>query len=288
MKKAETVSIIIPAYNEGESIGGVIRKIFQIMDKECEVIIVDDGSSDGTAEEAEQAGGKVIKHPYNKGNGAAIKTGIRNASGEIIILMDGDGQHNPEDIPTLVSLLDKYDMVVGARISDSESQLHRRIANKIYNLLASYIAGRKIPDLTSGFRAIKTSILKKFLYLLPNTFSYPSTITLSFMKAGYSVYYQPVKVSKRAGKSKISLLKDGVRFFLIISKVATLFSPLRVFLPASLIIFLSGIGYYIYTFYTAHRFTNMSLLLLVAGVMLFLLGLISEQIAQLRYDRSED
>lgn len=288
MKKAETVSIIIPAYNEGESIGGVIRKIFQIMDKECEVIIVDDGSSDGTAEEAEQAGGKVIKHPYNKGNGAAIKTGIRNASGGIIILMDGDGQHNPEDILLLLRAMDKYDMVVGARISDSESQLHRRIANKIYNLLASYIAGRKIPDLTSGFRAIKTSILKKFLYLLPNTFSYPSTITLSFMKAGYSVYYQPVKVSKRVGKSKLSLLKDGVRFFLIISKVATLFSPLRVFLPASLIIFLSGIGYYMYTFYTAQRFTNMSLLLLVAGVMLFLLGLISEQIAQLRYDRSED
>jgi len=288
MKENKTVSIVIPAYNEEKNVGKVIKNIYQVMGRECEVILVDDGSVDRTSEEAETAGCKVIKHPYNMGNGAAVKTGIRNASGEIIVLMDGDGQHNPEDIPTLVNLADKYEMVVGARSSESESVFHRRIANKVYNILASYIAGRKIPDLTSGFRAIKTEIVRKFLYLLPNTFSYPSTITLSFVKAGHSVFFQSVKVSKRQGKSKISLLKDGVRFLLIIFKIATLFSPLKIFVPVSLFVFTSGVCYYLYTFFTAHRFTNMSLLLIVAGVMLFLLGLISEQIAQLRYDRSED
>ncbi len=288
MEKTGKISIIIPAHNESESIGGIIRKIFQIMGNECEVILVDDGSNDRTAEEAESAGCIVIKHPYRMGNGAAIKTGIRNASEDIVVLMDGDGQHNPEDIPLLLGSMDKYDMVVGARTSDSEALFHRRVANKIYNMLASYISNRKIPDLTSGFRAIKTRLVKKFLYLLPNSFSYPSTITLSFIKTGHAVDFLPIKVSKRKGRSKISLFRDGVRFFLIIFKIATLFSPLKLFLPASFFFFVSGIGYYIYTFYAQHRFTNMSLLLIVAGVMLFLLGLVSEQIAQLRYDRSEE
>lgn len=291
MERPKTVSIIIPAYNEGDCIGKIVRKIYQTISKdyqEFEVIVVDDGSTDGTADHAEQAGAKVIRHPYNIGNGAAIKTGMRNAQGEVIVLMDGDGQHNTNDIPVLLHSMGTYDMVVGSRTSDSESILHRKIANKIYNLLASYITNKKIPDLTSGFRAVKKDIARKFLYLLPNTFSSPSTLTLSLLKAGYAVLFQPVKVSKRIGKSKISLLKDGIRFFLIISKIATLFAPLKVFLPASIAFFLSGIGYYLYTFYTVHRFTNMSLLLIVAGVLFFLLGLISEQIAQLRYDRSED
>ncbi len=288
MEKAEKISIIIPAYNEEGKIGDVINKVYEVMGRECEVIVVDDGSDDRTAETAEETGCKVIRHPYNIGNGAAVKTGIRNASGDIVVLMDADGQHKPEDIPLLLAEIDKYDMIVGTRSSKSETYIHRRIANIIYNHLASYIVNRSIPDLTSGFRAIRIKYLKKFLYLLPNTFSYPSTITLSFMKAGYAVDYKPIKALKRVGKSKISLFRDGIRFFLIIFRIATFFSPMKIFIPASMMLFMSGFGYYLYTLFTVHRFTNMALLLMVAGVMLFLLGLVSEQIAQLRYDRSEE
>lgn len=280
----ESVSVIIPAYNEEKAIETVIKGIKK---EGWEIIVVDDGSIDRTEEVAEKAGARVIKHPYNIGNGAAVKTGIRAAKGEILVTMDGDGQHNPEDIPRLLQDIGKYDMVVGARSKDSETEIHRDLANRIYSLFASYVAGRKIHDLTSGFRAVKANIAKRFIYLLPNTFSYPSTITLSLIRAGHSVKYEPIKVRSRTGKSKIKLFSDGLRFFLIMFKIATLFSPMKIFLPASLSLIFLGIGYYIYTFINFLRFTNMSLLLIVSGILFFLLGLISEQIAQLRFDRSE-
>lgn len=284
----ELISIIIPAYNEEEIIGEVVGGIKKIMEGDYEILVVDDGSVDRTEEVAEKAGARVIKHPYNIGNGAAVKTGIRAAKGEILVTMDGDGQHSPEDIPKLLQDIGKYDMVVGARSKDSETKVHRNFANKIYNLFATYVAGGKIHDLTSGFRAVKTHIAKRFVYLLPNTFSYPSTITLSLIRAGYSVKYEPIRVRSRTGKSKIRLFSDGLRFFLIMFKIATLFSPMKIFLPSSLSLIFLGIGYYFYTFINFNRFTNMSLLLIVSGILFFLLGLISEQIAQLRFDRSEE
>ncbi|UCD85215.1 MAG: glycosyltransferase family 2 protein, partial [Deltaproteobacteria bacterium] len=260
----ELISIIIPAYNEEEIIGEVVGGIKKIMEGDYEILVVDDGSVDRTEEVAEKAGARVIKHPYNIGNGAAVKTGIRAAKGEILVTMDGDGQHSPEDIPKLLQDIGKYDMVVGARSKDSETKVHRNFANKIYNLFATYVAGGKIHDLTSGFRAVKTHIAKRFVYLLPNTFSYPSTITLSLIRAGYSVKYEPIRVRSRTGKSKIRLFSDGLRFFLIMFKIATLFSPMKIFLPSSLSLIFLGIGYYFYTFINFNRFTNMSLLLIVS------------------------
>lgn len=284
----EMVSIVIPAYNEEQVIGTVINGVRSIMGDKSEIIVVDDGSQDATGKAAMDAGAKVIRHPYNIGNGAAVKSGIRAATGDIIVLMDGDGQHKPEDIPRLIEQVEKYDMIIGARAGESETSLHRDLANVIYNKFATYLTKKKILDLTSGFRAIKADIAKRFVYLLPNTFSYPTTLTLSLIRSGHSVEFVPIVARKREGKSKIKLLKDGARFFLIMLKIATLYSPFRVFLPVSFGFFVLGIGYYIYTFITEHRFTNMSALLIGNSVILFMMSLIAEQIAQLRLDRTEE
>ena len=255
-------------------------------DAEC--IVVDDGSTDDTASLAEQHGARVISHPYSKGNGAAIKTGARAATGDIIVFLDGDGQHRPEDIPSLLAALDKgYDMIVGARDKGSQADSFRAIANGIYNKLASLITGHKIIDLTSGFRVVKADKFKEFLYLLPNGFSYPTTCTMAFFRAGYSVGYVAIKTEQRLGASHISLLKDGVRFLLIIFKVGTLYSPLKIFLPASAGFFLTGLGYYFYTYATAGRFTNMSAVLFMTSILVFLIGLVSEQVTALMYKDSD-
>ena len=286
------ISVILPAYNEAEAIGDVLADIRKLAEERqqhdlFEIVVVDDGSTDDTAKIAEQGGARVVSHPNNIGNGAAVKAGIRAAGGDILVLMDADGQHRPEEIPSLLEKLDDHVMAVGARQRNGHASLPRRIANAFYNRFASYVTGRKIPDLTSGFRAVRSGVARRFLYLLPNTFSYPTTITLSCFKTGLPVAYVPISARKRSGKSKISVLKDGARFFLIILKIATFFSPFRVFFPLALASLLSGAGYYLYTFLTEHRFTNMAMLLIVQGVILFALALISEQIAQLRFDRSE-
>jgi len=282
-----TVSIVIPAYNEVMNIARVVTAVRAQMGPEVEVIVVDDGSSDGTGAAAAEAGATVRTHVYNVGNGAALKTGIRSARGTHIVLMDGDGQHDPADIPRLVAALDDYHMVVGARTEASDSDWHRDLANRVFNGFATYLAKKRIDDLTSGFRAIRGSLAKQFAYLLPNTFSSPSTLTLGLIRAGYLVRYLPIVAHRRGGQSKIRPVRDGIRFFLIMLKISTLFSPLRVFLPVSGLFMTLGIGYYLYTFVTVHRFTNMSMLLLTNGVLTFLLGLVSEQIAQMRLDRSE-
>lgn len=286
------LSVIIPAYREEKVIGAVVEKIRLVMEatgKTHEIIVVDDGSDDETAAAAQKAGARVISHPYNIGNGAAIKTGIRQAKGAILIMMDGDGQHNPEYIPQLLEKIDKYDMVVGARTGDSDSHLHRNLANKLYNLFASYICKRRIEDLTSGFRAIKAEIALQFVPLLPNTFSYPTTITMAVIRAGYSLAYVPIKANRRIGKSKIRLLADGSRFFLIIVKIATLFSPMRVFLPVSTAMFLAGVGYGLFRIlFMGGRYGPTSAMLMTMAVVVFMVGLVSEQIAQLRHDRSEN
>ena len=286
--KEQKISVVLPAFREERVIGTVIQGVRAIMGSGCEIIVVDDGSSDGTGKAAEEAGARVVRHPYNMGNGAAVKSGIRAATGDIIVMMDADGQHKPEDIHRLIEQVGTYDMVIGARTGESETSVHRDVANAIYNRFATYLTKKEILDLTSGFRAIKADIAKRFVYLLPNTFSYPTTLTLSLIRSGHSVTFIPIVAKKREGKSKIKLLKDGVRFFLIMLKIATLYSPFRVFLPVSVSFFGLGIGYYVYTFITEHRFTNMSALLISNGIIIFMMALIAEQIAQLRLDRTEE
>jgi glycosyltransferase involved in cell wall biosynthesis len=231
----------------------------------------------------------VYKHPYNIGNGSAIKTGIRAARGDILVFMDGDGQHDPKEIASLLNDIPRYDMVVAARPKGTQASIGRAFGNRLFNSLASYVAKFPIKDLTSGFRAVKGEVAKKFLYLLPNGYSYPTTLTLCVLRSGRSIMYYPINAKKRVvGKSKIKIFKDGVRFFLIIVKICTLFSPFRVFLPVSFITFLIGLGYYLYVFIAWGRFTNMGVLLFVTSVLIFMMGLISEQICQMRFERSEE
>ncbi len=288
--KNSKLSIIIPTYNEEMNIVPVIKKLKKLLRTICkdfEILVINDGSTDNTKIAAEKAGAEVISHPYNIGNGAAVKTGMRAATGDIFIMMDGDGQHNPDDIPKLLEHIKMYDMVVGARSSGSEVKIHRKLANMIYNSFATYITKFKIEDLTSGFRVIRGELARRFVNLLPNTFSYPSTITLATLLTGHSVKYIKVKTFYRGGKSKIKLLQDGARFFFIITKIATLFSPLRIFLPISLLSFMLGTLNYAVTFFTTHRFSNMSGLLYSTAVIIFMMGLVAEQIAQLRVDRGD-
>ena len=288
-KKTVEVSVIIPAYNEEASILSVVERVQAAMTEigcEYEILVIDDCSQDETGELAAQAGARVVTRPYNMGNGAAVKTGIRQARGQKIVFMDGDGQHAPEDIRRLLQELERHDMVVGARTSDSDSDIHRNLANKIYNGLASYVCDRKIEDLTSGFRAIRTEIAREFVHLLPNTFSYPTTITLALARSGYSFTYVPIKASRRVGKSKIRLVRDGLRFLLIIFKVTTLYSPLKIFVPVSVMMFLLGIGYGLgKIIFFDMRYGPTSAMLMIFSVLIFLVGLVSEQITQLRYER---
>jgi len=279
------VSIIIPVFNEAESIAELLVKVRALEIDHAEIIVIDDGSTDGSAELALNAGVSVIRHPYNIGNGAAIKSGIRAARGQTLIFMDGDGQHRPEDIPKLLRESGRYHMVVGERAKGSKLRFHRNAANILYNSLASYVTRFKVRDLTSGFRVVSRRDALRFIDLLPNTFSYPTTLTLAFLRSGLTVKYVPIQSLYRAGQSKITLLSDGIRFLLIITKIATLFSPFRIFLPVSMFFFFAGIANYIHTYVTQYRFTNMSVFLLTTSVVVFMLGLISEQIALLRMER---
>ena len=286
--KTMEVSVVIPAYNEEGSLRSFLPRVISWVGGQGEVIVVDDASTDGTYALAKELGARVIKNPYNMGNGAAVKRGIRQAKSDIIVLMDADGQHRPEDLPRLVEEMSGCDMVIGARRASSQA-FWRKLANAVYNMLASYVSGMKIEDLTSGYRAIRRDKAKKFLYLLPNTFSYPTTLTLSFIKAAYPIKFVPVKVlSRRSGRSKINLISDGLRFLVIIMRVAVFFSPLKVFLPVSGVFFLTGMAYYWHTFVSYHRFTNMSALLFTTAVIIFVLGLISEQIVSLRMDKTDE
>jgi glycosyltransferase involved in cell wall biosynthesis len=287
-KTDKSISIIIPSYNEEQTIKRVIKNIQKLDLKNMEIIVVDDGSTDRTFEAASNLGVKIVRHPYNKGNGAAIKTGIRHATGDVLVMMDADSQHNPEDIPRLIDDMEQYDMVIGARNLNHVSFNHRNIANQVYNLLATYLTGMKIQDLTSGYRAIKREVACRFVSMLPNGFSYPTTLTLGLVKNGFSIKFIPIKASKRVGKSKIKLGRDGTKFFLTIIKIASLYSPLKVFLPVSFVFFLLGLLNYAYTFLTEHRFTNMTALLLSTSVIIFMMGFVAEQIAQLRYDRIQE
>ena len=282
MAEASATTVIVPAFEEGAAVGDVVESL-RTRAAWKEILVVDDGSSDETSRWARDAGARVIRHPYNKGNGAAVKTGIRNATGEWVLILDADGQHRPEDAVRLVGWLGEYDLVVGARSPASQATAARRLGNDLLNALAGYLAERTIPDLTSGFRAARREHLMEFLHLLPNGFSTPTTTTLAFLRAGYNVRFEPTEARQRMGQSKIRLARDGARFFLILLKVITIFSPLKVFVPISAAAFGLGVVYGVWTVYQNSRIPNGAVLLLMFAVVVFLVGLVSEQVATLRF-----
>ena len=286
MADCADVSVIIPAFNEGPAIANVIDAL-RAAGPWHEIIVVDDGSSDDTGASAAAAGATVVRHPYNKGNGAAVKSGIRRAAGEYVMIIDGDGQHSAGDARRLIARLGEYDLVIGARSAETQATTARRIGNSALNRLASYLTGREIPDLTSGFRAARRRYLREFLHLLPNGFSTPTTTTLAFIKAGYNVAFEPTDARPRVGQSKIKLAQDGAKFFMIILKIVTLFSPLRIFVPISLVTFGVGVLYGVWNVIAHGRIPNGSSLLILFALAVFLVGLVSEQISTLRFESRE-
>ena len=287
MADPATVSIVIPAKDEAPSIGDVVGRLKAAADWR-EVIVVDDGSADATADRAREAGACVIRHPYNKGNGAAVKTGARHASGDFVLIVDGDGQHHADDARRLVARLGEFDLVVGARRAATQATLTRRAGNAVLNRLASYLTGRPIPDLTSGFRGIRRDVLREFLHLLPNGFSTPTTTTLACIKAGYNVTFEPIDAGTRVGYSKMRVARDGASFLMILLKLVTLFSPLRIFAPISGLALTAGALYGVANFFAAGRIPNGAVVLLLFAVIVFLVGLVSEQITALRFQGRMD
>ena len=283
MAEPSDVSIVIPAFNEGDAIAAVVASL-AAAGAWREIIVVDDGSQDDTGARACAAGATVVRHPYNKGNGAAVKSGIRRAAGDYVLIVDADGQHPPEDARRIAARLGEYDLVVGARSRATQATHSRRFGNGALNSLASYLTGREIPDLTSGFRGARTAHLREFLHLLPNGFSTPTTTTLAFIKAGYNVAFEPIEARPRIGTSKIRLARDGAKFLMIILKIVTIFSPLRVFVPLSTATFLLGAGYGVWNVIVHARIPNGSVLLILFAVVVFLVGLVSEQISALRFE----
>ncbi|PCI70851.1 MAG: glycosyl transferase [Piscirickettsiaceae bacterium] len=286
-KPKTSLSIVLPCLNEEDNLIQLLPLIKKAQPN-AEILVINDGSTDLSADICHQFKVNVVSHPTPLGNGAAIKTGARNAKGDIIVFMDADGQHRPEDIQRLLDkLAEGYDMVVGARQASTHSSKKRLFGNTVFNKLASFMTGQKIEDLTSGFRAVRAKHFKKFLYLLPNGFSYPTTSTMAFFRSALPVAYVPIKAGKREGKSKIKLLKDGIRFFVIILKIGALFSPMRLFLPISFIFFLTGFLNHLYTYFSWGGLSKGSLLMYVCSVFIFLMGILSEQISSLHYRNSE-
>ena len=283
----QSISIILPAKNEAQNLRALLPDIRRLY-PDAEVIVIDDGSTDNSTEICAENGVHCVQHPYTMGNGAAVKTGARHATSDILVFMDADGQHDPTVIESLVDKLsDGYDMAVGARAWDTHASLARRVANYSYNHIASYMTGNRIDDLTSGFRAVRARHFRRFLYLFPNGFSYPTTCTMAFFRSGLPVAYVPIQARRRSGQSHIRIVEDGLRFLMIILKIGALFSPMRLFLPLSLLLFGVGTSYYAYTYVAFHRFTNMSALVLVSALLIFLIGILAELVSALHYKEAD-
>ncbi len=288
MTHGANLSIVLPAKNEAAGLTTLLPELVRRY-PEAEIIVVDDGSTDDTLTICTENQVQWVSHPYSMGNGAAIKAGARHASREYILFMDADGQHDPSDIPSLLEKLQLgYEMVVGARNPETHASTPRRLANYFFNKMASLMTGYQIDDLTSGFRLVRAKSFRRFLYLLPNGFSYPTTSTMAFFRSGLPVAYVPIDARERIGKSHIRAARDGFRFAIIILKIGALFSPMRLFLPVSMGLMLTGTFYYLYTYLMYNRFTNMSVLLLIASVFIFLIGIVSEQVSSLHYKDNED
>lgn len=287
---AERLSILIPAFNEADTIGDVISQLNSLYPP-AEILVVDDGSRDSTAALAQAAGARVLRHPYNKGNGASVKTGLRNATREIVVIFDADGQHDAGSIEKLVGCVGEYDLVVGARDENSQTDFGRRVYHHFLNVLATYLSGMPIPDATSGFRAARRADLLQFIHLLPNGFSTPVTTSLAFVKAGYSVKFMPTTMLKRqGGASKIKPVRDGSRFVIIAFRMSTMFAPMKLFLPIGVALLLIAVGYTVIDLaFISERFhlTNTAVLLVMMSLLIFLIGLVAEQIAALRFERAE-
>jgi glycosyltransferase involved in cell wall biosynthesis len=283
MAESRQVSVVVPACNESGAIADVVDGLRQTAQWH-EILVIDDGSTDDTSARAGEAGARVIRHPYNKGNGASVKTGLRAATGEYVLVIDGDGQHQPGDAMRLVARLGEFDLVVGARSGRTQAGSTRRAGNAVLNRLASFLTQRRIPDLTSGLRAARREHLLEFIHLLPNGFSTPTTTTMAFLRAGYNVAFEPVHAQARVGSSKIRLSRDGPKFLLIMLRVMTIFSPLRIFLPISGLSMAGGLTYAAWTIAVDGKIANGAVLLIMFAVVVFLVGLVSEQIAALRFD----
>lgn len=290
MEDAEVeLSIILPALNEAPSLEGLLPDLKQAF-PDAEIVVVDDGSSDDTASICERLDCRRVTNPYRMGNGAAIKRGARAASGTNLAMMDADGQHTAEHLKRLwqrFSSDEDLDMLVGARSDPDQASVLRRVGNIVFNYLASWMTGQKISDLTSGLRITRANRFREFLHLLPNGFSYPTTSTMAFFRSGYTVAYEPIDVQRREGRSHLKIWREGVRFLVIIFKIGSFYSPLKLFLPASLLLFAAATALYAYTFFTAGRFTNMSALLYMTSLLTFLMGIVSEQITSLMFARRE-
>ncbi len=283
MADPASVSVVIPAMDESATIGDVVTQL-RASAQWREILVIDDGSTDQTADRARAAGATVVRHPYNKGNGAAVKTGIRSATGDFILIMDADGQHQPQDAVRVVARLGEFDLVIGARTSSTQATASRRAGNAVLNRVASYLTSRPIPDLTSGFRGARAACLREFIHLLPNGFSAPTTTTLAFIRAGYNVAFEPIAARQRIGNSHVRVASDGAKFFLILLKIVTIFSPLRIFVPASVVSFVAGLLYGLWTVVASGRIANGAVILIMFAVIVFLVGLVSEQVSALRVD----
>ncbi len=279
MAEPRETTVVIPAFNEANGIAATVQGLKP--QGFAEILVVDDGSTDGTAAAAEAAGARVVRHPYNKGNGAAVKTGIREAASPVVLLMDADTQHDPAEAGKIIGPIGTYDLVIGARLLSDQSAL-RALGNAVFRALASWLTGRPIPDLTSGYRAARRPALLEILHLLPNGFSYPTTSCLAMMKSGQSVLFVPISARPRVGTSKIRPFRDGFRFILIIFKIVTLYAPLRVFAPIAAVSFFTGVAYGIWNVVKFEKIAMGSALLIQLGVVVFLFGLISEQIASMQ------
>jgi glycosyltransferase involved in cell wall biosynthesis len=282
------LSIIIPALNESGGLRGLLPELTRRF-PEAEIVIVDDGSNDDTGRVADEFGCNVVRNPYRMGNGAAIKRGVRAAKGETLAMMDADGQHTVSDLELLCERFQKedLDMLIGARNARDHASLFRRLGNAAFNRLASWMTGQRILDLTSGLRVCNARHFREFLHLLPNGFSYPTTSTMAFFRSGYTVAFEPISVQRREGTSHLKIWREGVRFLVIIFKIGSLYSPLKLFAPVSAFLFTAATVLYGFTFWEAGRFTNMSALLYMTSLLTFLIGIVSEQITSLMFARRE-